>query len=285
MWSLFLALHLAGLVGYSLLLRKYLTEDMDRWTLATIMQTAVTIPIIPIVLFAFPDLSVYSTGNMSLIAVAALLAIGLHWTTVKALQYLEASVFSILYNMRILLTTILGIFFLGEPVIPLQIAGGLLIFVAVITVRQKGSRKLWSRGVIWGVAAAVSISSLNFFEKNLISSLGFAEYIVPVMLLATALMWSAQLMRKQQRVQLSVFKEPRMLLLMVFRAVSAYGFVLAFSVGGVLSVSSYVSSLSVVVIVVLGMLLLGEKDYMRQKIIATVLAASGLTAILIARLN
>ena len=72
---------------------------------------------------------------------------------------------------------------------------------------------------------------------------------------------------------------------MIFRAMSAYGFILAFSAGAILSISTYISSLSVIIIVLLGIWLLGENDYLKQKLIATALAFAGLTVILIAHLN
>jgi hypothetical protein len=53
---------------------------------------------------------------------------------------------------------------------------------------------------------------------------------------------------------------------------------------GPVAVSSYVSSLSVVLLVIFGMLFLGEKDYFKAKVAAAVSALAGLTLILIERL-
>ena len=283
MWLLFLALHLVGIVGYSLLLRKSLLANMDRWTLATLMQTGISIPIIAVVIFKPPDVAVYDLHSAAIISVAALLVILLHLTNVKALQHLEASTFSVLYNLRILFTTVLGVLFLSEEIVPLQIVGGLLIFLAVLTVRQKGKDKLPAAGIWWGVAAAICISFLNLSEKHLISNVGIVEYAVPAMILATGTMWSVLLLRKRP-VDLTIFTQPRMLWLMTLRALSAYGFLLVFYFGGLLSVSTYISSLSVILIVVLGVLLLNENDYLKQKVIATTLATLGLTAILLANI-
>ncbi len=284
MWTLFLIIHLVGLVGYNLVLRKSLSEKADRLTLAVVMQTGIALPLVFVGLFNPPDLSIYDTTAILHILVISSLIPLLHMANVFALQHLEASVYSILYNLRILFTTVLGIVFLNEAVVPLQILGGLFIFLAVITVRQKGRHDLTNRGIEWGIAASVIISVLNLFEKELIDQVGYLGYAIPCMILAAIIMWVV-LFARGKRIPLKTFKEKPILQLMVFRALSAYGFGLAFSVGGLLSVSTYVSSLSVIIIVILGALLLNERDYMKHKITATALAVVGLTAIFIANLN
>lgn len=284
MWLFFLFFHLIGLVGYNLLLRKSLTEKVDRLVLATVMQTGIAIPMLFALFIAPPDLAVYDLTAILHILVISVLIVALHITNVQALRYLEASVYSILYNLRILFTTVLGIVFLNEKIIPLQILGGLFIFLAVVTVRQKGRRDLTNRGIEWGLAASVVISVLNLFEKELINQVGYLAYAIPCMLLAAAILWGI-LLAKGQRIELKTFREPRMLQLMILRAISAFGFGLAFSAGGLLSVSTYISSLGVIIIVLLGALLLNEKDYMRQKLVATALAVIGLTVIFISKLG
>lgn len=284
MWLFFLFFHLIGLVGYNLLLRKSLTEKVDRLVLATVMQTGIAIPMFFALFIAPPDLAVYNITAVLHILVISLLIVALHITNVQALRYLEASVYSILYNLRILFTTVLGIVFLNEKIIPLQILGGLFIFLAVVTVRQKGRRDLTNRGIEWGLAASVVISVLNLFEKELINQVGYLAYAIPCMLLASAILWII-LLARGQRIPLKTFREPQTLQLMVLRAISAFGFGLAFSAGGLLSVSTYISSLSVVILVILGALLLNEKDYMRQKLAATALAVLGLTVIFISKLG
>jgi len=283
MWPLFLLLHLVGLVGYSLLLRKSLVAKVDSWTLATVMQTAIAIPMLPFLFIYTPKLGSYTPSELLQIVIITAFVILLHLTNVQALKALEASTFSILYNLRIIFATILGIVFLDEKVIPLQILGGLLIFAAVLTVRQKGSKKLTNTGLKWGIAAAIVISILNLFEKKTISEVGFFNYAIPVMISAAVIMWII-LLAQGKRIQASYFKDKDTIWLMVLRALSAYGFTLAFNAGAKLSVATYISSLSVIIIVLLGAVLLGERDYIKQKIIATALAFSGLTLILIADL-
>jgi drug/metabolite transporter (DMT)-like permease len=284
MWLLFLLLHLVGSVGYNLVLRKSLVAKADKWTLATIMQTAIAIPMAFALFIAPPDLAAYDVLAVLQILATTGLVIALHIANVQALQSLEAGVFAILYNLRIIFTTVLGILFLNEDIVPLQILGGIFIFLAVLTVKQKGRKKTTHRGIEWGLAASVIISVLNLFEKDLINDIGFLGYMVPVTLLAAAFMWTV-LIARGQRVRLAYLRETKTINLMVLRAMSAYGFTLAFNAGGLLSVSNYISSLGVIVTILLGAWLLQERDYMGRKLAATGLAVIGLTCILIVNLN
>lgn len=284
MWLFFVLVHLVGLVGYNLVLRKSLVAKVDKLTLATVMQTGIALPMLVVMLFKQPDWSAYTFANVVQLLVTVALVIALHLTNVKALEKLEAGTYSILYNLRIVFATVLGIMFLNEPVVPLRIAGGILIFLGVLTLRRKSSQPIDTVGIRWGIAAAVVISVLNMLEKALINEVGYLGYSVPVMLGAAAVMWAILLLRGQ-RIRLAYLRDPKTLELMTLRAISAYGFTLAFNAGAIISVATYLSSLSVIIIVLLGILLLGERDNIRQKTIATGLAVAGITIIFIASLG
>lgn len=283
MWPLFLILHLIGLVGYSLVLRKSLVAKIDKWTLATVMQTAIALPMVGVLLIAPPDLAIPPVAWLQVV-VTALLVIVFHYTQVQALHEVEAGIFSILFNFRIIISTLLGILFLNEKIVPLQIAGGMFIFLAVLTLRTKGRKGITTRGIMLGLATGVIISILNMSEKKLIGDIGYLNYAVPVMLIAASIMWIITMFRGN-RINLKYLAEKDTIYLMVLRTLSAYGFTLAFYAGAVLSVASYVSSLSVVIIVLLAAWLLNEHGHMKQKLRATALAVFGLTLILAANLS
>lgn len=282
MWSILLAMHLVGHVGYTLTLRKSLLTDTDRWALATLMQTAVTLPLVAVPFFYQLDYSIYTVNTLPVILIGSAMTILLHVSNVKALQYLEASVYSVIFSLRIILTTILGILFLNELFIPFQIVGGLLIFLAIVTVKQKGTKQTNKLGVQWGISAALTISLLTFLEKSIFQQMTFIDYVVPSWLLATTIMWIILLLRKT-KIDRSIL-QPQLGMLMIFRALSGYGITLALAVGGLLSVTNYISSLSVILITLFGVILLGEKDYLKRKLVAAGLALAGFTSILITNL-
>ena len=283
MWLIFLILNIIGLTAYNLILRKSLLQKIDSFTLATIMQTGIAIPMLFVLPFYFPDLNVYTPKLFFITMAIVLLIVTLHISNVKSLQYLEASVYSVLFNLRLVLSTILGILFLAEAIIPLQIVGGLLIFLAIFIIKQKGKKELTMKGMLWGIGAALSVSVLNAFEKTLINEVGYLDYAFPAMLGTAIVMWVILLSRKH-KVSFQIFKSKKILSLMGFRAISAYGFTLAFYTGAKISVANYLSGLSVILIVILGIVILKERDYLARKIIATGIAVLGLTAILLANL-
>jgi len=275
-------MHLFGLVSYSLLLRKLLKNRLDPWTLATVMQTGIAIPAV----FALPlyplETSSYNASNFYMLPIISLLVVSLHTANVKSLQYLEAGFYSVLYNLRIIITTVLGVLFLGENIVLLQIFGGVLIFLAILTVKQKGHKELTSRGITWGIAASLIISVLNLFEKSLLNEVSYIEYAAPVMITSAIIMWIVFFIRRTQ-FSWKIFTFP-IILLMIARTISAYSFTLAFNSGGKLSVSSYISSLSVILIVIFGAIILKERDFIYRKIVAILLATIGLTMILVTNL-
>lgn len=283
MWLLLLFIHAFGLAGFNLILRKSILEKIDRFTLATIMQTGLAIPAVFIVIIRPPEFNLYDSKNYILLGLIILFNIGLHVSNVKSLQYLEAGVYSIIYNLRLLIVTILGILFLSEEIIWLRILGGILIFLAILIVRQKSSKFVIIKGMEWGIAAAFIISFLNISEKIVINNVGLLNYF-PVAMIVTWVIMFSYLLLSGRRVKVSALLQPRMLQLMSLRAMSGYAFTGALAAGALVSVANYISGLSVIIMVVLGALLLKERDYLFRKIIATGIAVLGLTVILISEL-
>ena len=283
MWLVLLSFHLIGFVGYNLLLRKSITEKIDRFTLATIMQTGITIPLLFTLFYKVPALNRYDLKTTLLVIGLTGFTILLHVTNTMALNYLEAGVYSVLYNLRILFATVLGIVFLGEKTDLIRILGGLLILVAIVIVRQKGSKVLLEKGFSWGLSAAVTISFLNLFEKSTIDRIGYLGYAAPAMLSAMLIMWG-YLFYRDRKINFKIFLQPQIIRLMIFRDMSAFGFTLALVYGGLISVSNYISSMGVIFLVALGAIFLGERDYLRQKIFATIVAVAGVTIVLLTSL-
>jgi drug/metabolite transporter (DMT)-like permease len=280
MWLLLLCFHLVGLVGYNLLLRKSNLGRVDKFALATIAQTGIALPALVLLVIRPPQLGLFSAMDWIFIIATVVLTIALQVTNVKALQYLEASVFSVIYNIRIILTTLLGIFFLNEDVVWLRIAGGCFILLAIVIVRQKGSQLVRKKGIMWAIAAALALSFLNLFEKKLINHVGFINYFPIESVVSGVVMWM-YLVSSKRSVGRNLLLQPRMLQLMTLRAVSAYGYSGALAAGALISVASYISGMSVIFVVLLGAIWLGERDYLRRKIMATVVAVAGLTLVLL----
>jgi drug/metabolite transporter (DMT)-like permease len=135
--------------------------------------------------------------------------------------------------------------------------------------------------VEWGVTAAASLSLLSLCEKFLIKSGGLWHYFPVLALSTTVVMWGCVLAQKPHRDQLKLREllHPDMLQLMVLRGMSGIGFSGALAAGAVLSVANYVAGMSVLFVVVLGVIMLGEKEFLRRKAIAVGVAVVGITAV------
>ena len=132
-------------------------------------------------------------------------------------------------------------------------------------------------------ATALVLSFLNLSEKELINHVGFFNYFPVTSISAAVLMW-AFLLARRRTFDRKLLIKPRILQLMTLRAVSAYGFSGALAAGAVISVANYISGMSVIFMVVLGAVLLNERDYLGRKIIATIVACAGLSIVLVASL-
>lgn len=283
MWPLLLFAHVVGLVGYNLALRRSMLAKADPWTTAALLSTGISVPLLPFLFFGHIDTSVYTAEIVWRMVAAVTLEVLIQITVVQALRYLEVGVFSILFNLRVVFTTILGILFLGEAVVPFQILGGVLILAGIVIVGHKGRKKFGIVGLLWGVAAAISISLISLVHKGLINDIGYFNDVLLVLPIATVAMWTI-VVSQRKKVTLALFRRSDTIRLMVFRALSGHAVILALATGAVISVANYISSLSVIVIVALGALFMNERDHIKEKIIATGLAAFGLTCILIANL-
>jgi drug/metabolite transporter (DMT)-like permease len=159
----------------------------------------------------------------------------------------------------------------------------MLIFLAIVIVRQKSSRTVRLKGVEWGLAAAFIISFLNLNEKLMIEGVGLLNFWPPAVVIAGIIMW-AYLLARKEKFNKSLLIKPEMIKLMLLRALSGYTFPLALAAGALLSVASYISAMSVILMVISGILLLGERDYLWRKIAATAVAVTGMTIVLLSHI-
>lgn len=282
-WISFLVLHLTGQVGYTLLLRKSALGDMNKLLLAALMQTGIFLPIIIVIaLGGVPKLTFTPLQWLGLIASGFLIA-GIHLTTIKALQRLEASTFTIIYNLRLFITTVFGFIFLHELPAPLQIVGGIVIFVSILVLNLHKDRRFVSTPVLFGILAAIWFSVHATLEKYNLMQLGFNDYMFWAHGIAMLLLWSLVLRSNVDLPALKSAFDWHTVRLIVLRAMSAWGYTYALLYGA-LAVTGYVSGLGVALIVLFGVLLLGERKDLKQKIYAVLIASLGLTFILIGKI-
>ncbi len=279
-WTILLLLHLVGLVGYSLLLRKQaVARQLHPWVLATLLQTGIMLPMIIAAPFLPIDISRFTFGSIALSCAAVALSVIILFSITKALHYLEASTYSVVYNLRIVIATVLAALLLSEVPSVWQIAGGALVLAAIVIIRQRGSSAVAKQGIIWAVLAAVSISIMNVIEKQLIHDVGVFTGAPIITVTVGIVMWAVLLARRYELPRKYIFTK-QIIGLMALRSLSNWAFIFALAAGALVSVATFVSAISVVLIVAFGALLLGERDYLRRKILAATLAGLGLATII-----
>lgn len=274
---MFISLHLVGLVGYNLILRSSAAHHSKPLTQAAILQIGIAIPALIISFFQPPNIT-NIIANIWLILATVVLTLLLHISNAESLKYLEAGTHAILYNLRLIIISILGFFLLNEQPTSKIIIGGIMIILAIFILNFHDLKKSNRKGVLWAILCATSISILTITEKKLLANVSFIDYLASLSLLLTPILMIIAYKSKQS-ISLKIIARPRSLLLMILRAAAAYGFVLALSQHDA-STTSLISGTSVVLIMIFAAIFLKERDYVYRKILATVLTIIG-TALII----
>lgn len=282
MWTVLLSMHLVGLVGYTILLRKSALSTINKYALAAIMQTVIFMPAILFLFFSDVRFNFTAPEWIGLVA-SGFMLVGLHLTAIKALTQLEASVFTILYNLRLFVTTILGYLFLNELPKKLQIIGGLTIFISILMLNLHKDKKYKSAPILYGLLATVWFSFHAVLEKHNVTTVGFESYMLVSGSIAASLLWIIVVMKGVTYKHIRKHIDKSFVALMIFRPLSAWAYTYALLYGS-LAVVNYVSGLSVALIVMFGIIFLGEREQIKQKIAAVAVALIGLTLILISKL-
>lgn len=283
LYSLLLVGHLVGIVGYTLLLRKSTLGDLNKLLMATLMMTGVFLPSILFLVFGQVSFS-HSATEWFFLSLGGFMLAGLMITNVWALSHLDASMFTILYNLRLLMTTILGFLILGELPTPLQIAGGVVILVSILMLNLHRDKRWKSKAILIGLFTMMWFSFHAVLEKYNLRYIDFPSYFFTFSLIGTVLLWLLVAYKRiDVKSQIVHIKDKKIYALIATRVLSAYAYTYALLYGS-LAVTNYVSGMSVALIVLFGIYVLGEKEDVRQKLTAVGVACIGLTLILLGRL-
>lgn len=203
--------------------------------------------------------------------------------TYRMLVYMDAGVGTIFSSLNTLFTVVGSGLLLHEDLSNLQIVGAVCLLVSVIyaSLAVHPSRtKLHRRNLMIGLGYAVitaifyAIASVN--EKSLLSHVSSGDYILfgwgGQALLAIAVAWLVQ--PKAFRVLRRSSVATWTVVLGIMRAVSGLCFIMALIHSGNVGLVTVVSNFKLIVVVLLGIWLLRE----RQKVPQKLLAASGAVA-------
>lgn len=282
-WALLLMGHLIGIVGYTLLLRKSTLGKLNKLLMATLMQTGIFLPSIIFLITGNVSFS-HSLQEWFFLILGGFMLAGLMITNVWALSHLDASIFTILYNLRLLTVTILGFLVLGEFPKLLQIIGGIIILISIFMLNLHQNKQWRSKSILIGIFAMLWFSFHAVLEKYNLGQVDFESYFFTFALVGTIILWTLVLIKKINVIdQVEHIRDKKIYALIGTRALSAYAYTYALKFGS-LAVTNYVSGMSVALIVLFGIYVLDEKSQIRQKLTAVGIACVGLTLILFSKL-
>lgn len=283
LYSVLLVAHLIGIVGYTLLLRKSTLGGLNKLLMATLMMTGGFLPSTLFLIFGQVSFS-HSPTEWFFLSLGGFMLAGLTITNVWALSHLDASMFTILYNLRLLMTTILGFLILGELPTSLQIAGGVIILSSILMLNLHRDKRWKSNAILIGLFAMMWFSFHAVLEKYNLRQIDFPSYFFIFTLIGTILLWLLVAYKRiDLKSQVVYIKDKKIYGLIVTRALSAYAYTYALLYGS-LAVTNYVSGMSVALIVLLGIYILGERKDVKQKLLAVGASCIGLTLILLGHL-
>lgn len=281
--AMLLVVHVFAVSAYTLYVRKVAVEGVNKFQLGAISQTGFLLVTYVVIVAGRVEADFSLTlSELALIMLSALFIVSLNIFRTHALRHVEASVFPIVFNLRLLLLTVLGLVFLGESPPALQTIGGLIIFGSILEISLNRKNAHIHKGMEWGVYMAALFSFHAVLEKYNIDRNGLGTYMFWVGTIATPIAWLV-LYASRRRQPLEPFRryvQPQMLGAILFPIVSGWTYVASLSHFQV-AVVNYISGLSVVVSVITGVFFLGERQHLCQKGAAAVLAVVGLTFILI----
>jgi len=282
-WLLLVTAHLIGVVSYTLLLRKSALGNLNKLLMAALMLTGNFLPTLVFLALGKVVLPSSPTDWFFLILGGGMLA-GLSITNVWALSRLDVSIFTILYNLRLLMTTLLGFLILQELPSILQIIGGLVILLSIFILNLHKDRQWRSPAVLIGVFSMMWFSFHAVLEKYNLQQVDVESYLFIVCFFGMLFLWILVFIKRINiKSQLIHIHDKKIYALVFTRVLSGYAYVYALKYSS-LAVLNYVSGMSVALIVLFGIYILGEKENIRQKIVAVAVACIGLTLILLGRL-
>ncbi|MCK9368898.1 DMT family transporter [Candidatus Dojkabacteria bacterium] len=195
----------------------------------------------------------------------------------KSLQITSASKFTIIFSSNALFSVIGFIFVLHQSVGLNLILGGILVLIGILLANKKGLKISFGKGEIFALLAGVAFGLVNVNNKVLLSGMGlypmvaiafFLEFVFSGIFFYKDVIKIPQLFKKDNVVVLLTF-----LILAVFQAIT---FFYALQTAPQSSAVVLINLASVLLTVILGIVILKEREGIFWKIIGAVVAIGGL---------
>lgn len=204
--------------------------------------------------------------------------------TFKALQNVDVSKFVVLYTIKSIVTIVTASIFLNEVLTSLQLIGATFIIFAVVYLNTDSVKKflVFNKGEFYTIIAAFAFGFATVSDKYLIQWFDFVPYLVlDFMLPALILILARPKAIKEIGLARKTGIIPKLILFSTLYSIAALGFFAAlYSADNAALVSGF-GQVGAIVTVVMGIVLLKEKDDIKKKLIAGCVSFVGLILLVI----
>ena len=280
-WQLLTAISVLTLSASVVLQRLLLGKDkIDPFAYASVFQFIVGVLLSSFVVFYGFKLPNFE--SLLLPAFVSIVAFGVgHILIAKALQTVEASVFSVLFASQSVWIMLLGVVLFHERLNMLQIVGSVLIFASVLMLVD---RKLFyvEKGTFYGLVAgalfAIAITTWSYVGRHT-DGLSWAA----ISFFGTALVsfLTRPSSYKKMRSLFAPHITSKLLLLGVFYSIGSLTMLYAYR-KGLFAVVTPVRQSSIIVTTILALVLMpSERDHMLRKVVASIACFTGVVMIVI----
>lgn len=276
-WQIYIGLSVI-LYSLSVLLQRILVKDNSRPVAFSVLFQVGTGLILTVVGFVFADMTLPNLVPLLGNLVLMILLYGLgNVLMFRSLEHTEASVFTIFFATRALFTIGASSLLLQEALTLKQLMGAAFIFLAVVLVSWKSQKIRLGTGELLALAAAACFGLANTNDRYLLQSFSLYSYlsiafIIPAVLTAAS--------NPKEMKYIPIFFQGKalrnMLLLCMIYAVSSLAFFKALQVADNSSQVAAINLTSVIVIVLLSVAFLREREHTIRKIVGACICFIGL---------
>lgn len=193
----------------------------------------------------------------------------------RAYKLIDVSEAGLISRLNIVFTAVVAIIFLSEVYTTNSYIGFLLILIGSLIIVFKKGRIVKNRGLLFAIIMAMGFGLSAVFDKVLVSQFSPFTYVVLNNLAVSLLFFSFKEARNES-VKLLKSKPGLIILTGVLSAVSWVGFLYVLQTGAVSKIFPIYDTLSLVCVVGMGILFLGEKEKILQKIAGSILVIIGI---------
>ena len=194
----------------------------------------------------------------------------------KALKTIEASEYTIIFTSRTLFTVITSAIFLGNILTHKQILGGLLIIIATVLAVYKNTKFKFKIGELYALLGAMAFGFETTNDKIILSSFKLYPYVTIAYLFPALFMlflFPKSILRMKD-----ILNKKRIFKVLLFcglLAISSLAFFSALQIATNASQVVILNQVTTIVIVLMGIIFLKERDNMPRKLLAAILSVVG----------